>query len=85
MPNFSTYPYNGLYMNEELINDLKQFISATVSQATAELGQQVDARFDEVNTRLDDLDSKVTAIADAQAETLEEHEQRISRLETGTA
>jgi hypothetical protein len=83
-------------MNEDLINDLKQFIAATVSQATAELASKEDLETlasksnlagleHRIYERFDDLDSKVTTIADAQAEALEDHEQRIGRLESGTA
>jgi hypothetical protein len=81
-------------MDEDTIADLKQFIAATVKQATADLATKdemdvrfakVDARFDDMDKRFDELNLKVDTIADAQAETLEDHEQRIPRLEPRTA
>jgi len=85
-------------MDEDVISDLKQFIAATVSQATAHLASKDDLRVEinglqgrvdglrgEINRRFDDQDAKLTTIADAHAETLEDHEQRISNLEHRTA
>ena len=43
----------------------------------------VDQRFNRVDQRFDDLEAKVDAIADAHAETLEDHERRIGVLEHG--
>lgn len=76
-------------MDQVLIDDLKQFIQATVSQAVAglatkeELSQAVAdlATRDEMNQRFDDLDLKLATIADAQAESIGDHEQRITTLE----
>jgi hypothetical protein len=64
-------------MNDETIEDLKQFIQATISQATAGLATQA-----EMLRRFDELDQKVTAIADAHAESLEDLDSRLGRVET---
>lgn len=50
--------------NEELLDDLKQFIAATVSQKTAGLATKDDLR--KLEQRLDDkLDQVQTVVADA--------------------
>jgi hypothetical protein len=65
--------------NEELFQDLKQFITVTVSQQAAELGQRVDGidhRLDKMEANMatkDDiksLDKKLDQVQDAIAETL---------------
>jgi peptidoglycan hydrolase CwlO-like protein len=88
-------------MNEEVIQDLKQFIEATVSQqmaglATKEDVKALDAKIDRVDAKIDRLDKKVDAIQDAIAETmthaneamdatLQDHERRLTRLEHRSA
>lgn len=81
-------------MNEELIDDLKQFITAAVTQATADLATKADLNGlrgevsdlrTEMNQRFDDLGLKIDAIADAHAETLDDHEHRLKRLEQRAA
>ena len=83
--------------NEELFEDLKQFIDAKISQATAGLAtkDEMNARFDEVDTRFkeidnrfnkvderfDDLEIRFNEIQNAIGETLNEHDARITRLE----
>ncbi len=84
-------------MNEDTINDLKQFISATVSQQTSDLRQDIqylDKKIDssikqldvKLSTKIDDLSDSVaealTASNDAIDRTIKDHEHRISRLET---
>lgn len=84
---------------EEVIDDLKQFIAATVSQATADMATKADladlatkedladvrgevtSLRSEMNQRFDDLDLQVKTIADAHAEMLDDHDQRLTRLE----
>lgn len=74
--------------NEELLADLKQFITATVSQATADLATKeevnhlknnitslqadVDNLRGEMNERFDEV---------MNAEVIKDHERRITRLE----
>jgi hypothetical protein len=78
-------------MQDDVIADLKQFIAATVSQATAELvtnqklEQSLEGLRSDMDKRFDDLEAKVDAIADAHAETLGDHEQRLKRLEQRAA
>jgi hypothetical protein len=85
-------------MNEEIINDLKQFIVATVTQSTSHLATKEDianmatkddianmATKDDIavlNQRFDDMDLKMDTIADALAEDIADHEQRISKFES---
>jgi hypothetical protein len=91
---------------EELLEDLKQFITTTVSQATAgmatkgdiaairsematktdlaELRIEMKAGHDKLSGQISDLDLKVDTIADAQAETMQDHELRLTRLEHAT-
>lgn len=70
-------------MNEDAITDLKQFIVTTIRQELSSVGTKDDlaALRGEMNQRFDDQDAKLNIIADAHAETLENHEQRISDLE----
>lgn len=81
-------------MNEADITDLKQFITATVSQQLAsvvqeltaqtqtmsrQLNQKIDERIDEV---LDVIGDALEAANDASHEQLKDHEHRIARLES---
>lgn len=79
-------------MNEDVIADLKQFISATVSQQTVELGARigrVEDRLEHVEQKLekkiDDLTEFVTEAIDTSNEEhgkqLKDHERRITKLE----
>lgn len=82
-------------MNEEVVEDLKQFISSTVSQQTAEIHsdiERLDKKIDgldlKLSKKIDDLsDSVAEAIQisnDSTDEQLENHEQRIIKLEQRT-
>lgn len=79
-------------MNDEVIQDLKQFISATVSQQLAqqseELRADMDTRFAKVDERLDEQDEKLDEILNVVGGSIHEveqkvdkHEVRITRLE----
>ena len=75
-------------MNGGTINDLRQFIVAAVSQATAGMATKEDIAdlatkddIRELDTKIDDLDLKVDTIADALHEHLTDHEVRIAKLE----
>ncbi len=81
-------------MNEAQLNDLKQFIAATVSQATAHLATKDDLADDiagaksdiaKLNAKIDDLDLKLATIAETLHENLNNHEVRITKLERQTA
>ena len=110
---------------EHLIEDLKQFILATVSQATANMATKddiantatkddiadmatkgdltrfatksdiaglatksdlarVETKVDTLVETVSDMNLKLETIADAHAESLQNHELRITRLETAT-
>lgn len=78
-------------MNEDMLNDLKQFITATVSQATSDLVTKDDLKDNlrqlkqGLNARIDDLELKVDTISDALNDHLSDHEARITRLEQQAA
>lgn len=95
-------------MTDDLIDDLKQFIEATISQGLANvatkddiatldskiasldskvatLDSRIAALDTNVNGRLDEVNLRLDTIADAQAEMLHDHEERITRLETRAA
>lgn len=90
-------------MEEDQLNDLKQFITATVSQATAEMvtkddlrnelakglnslhaeiRTEMNQRFDEVQAAISDI---ITSNNDSVDTQLEDHEQRLTKLEQQTA
>ena len=80
-------------MNEEVINDLKQFISATVSQQFAVSADDVKT---DILKEVRNLDAKIDTISSAIAEVLDTnnevvetqlkyHESRITKLESTTA
>ncbi len=83
-------------MNDEIIQDLKQFIASTVSQQTSELGRRLDGvdmkldkveqRLDGVEQRLDGVESKIddlsTFVADALDTTNETTDAQLKDHET---
>lgn len=85
--------------NEELFADLKQFIEATVSQQTAHLDGRIDGvekRMGDVEqqlgdveqrlaARIDIVDEKLDLVQDAIGDNVQDHEQRLRRLERRTA
>lgn len=86
-------------MNDEVINDLKQFISTTVSQQTSDIDerfQELDTKIDErikrldtkLSAKIDDLSSSVAEALDNSNEVtdtqLKDHERRIVNLEQKT-
>lgn len=76
-------------MNDDTISDLKQFISATVSQEVAglrsDIGSDIKNLDDKISTKIDDLSLSVSDAIDVSNETtdtqLKDHEKRITRLE----
>lgn len=68
-------------MTEEIITNLKQFITATVSQQTTELGQRIDG----LEHKVDSLTGFVIEVIDTPNEEtnkqLKNHERRITKLE----
>jgi len=70
-------------MDEDTLNDLKQFIVATVTQATANMATKDDiARLEQ---KIDDLDLKVDTVSDTLNDQLNDHEQRLTTLEQQAA
>ena len=88
-----------LTMNDDIIADLKQFITTTISQQTSEIRGDIGEIRDDivgikgdiqrVDQKIDDLSASVAqAIDDSNEEThtqLKNHESRIKKLEAKTA
>lgn len=85
-------------MDDELITDLKQFITATVTQATSDLAtkddvnkleqkleQKIDGVEQKLEQKIDDVDLKLDTIADTLNGQLTDHETRITSLEQQAA
>lgn len=72
-------------MNDDAIQDLKQFITTTISQQTA----AITAHLDKVERKVDDLSQSVAQAIDTSNEAdnaqLKDHEQRITLLEQKAA
>jgi ABC-type transporter Mla subunit MlaD len=76
-------------MDENTITDLKQFITATVSQQTIELEQKLDDKLGALEGRLtqkiDDLSSAVAEAIETNTTEidarLDNHEKRLRKLE----
>lgn len=81
-------------MNDDAITDLKQFITATVSQQSTGLREDIVNTLrkdikqldDTLSSKIDDLSTSVTEAlenhGDATETQLHDHEQRIRNLET---
>lgn len=87
--------YNN-FMNDDIIQDLKQFITTTVSQTERRLGGRMDnleQKFDNLERKVDNLELKVdqgfadvAELIDTRVEPVEQevadHGQRITKLES---
>ncbi len=84
--------------NEQLFDDLKQFILATVTQATSGMATKDDISnmatkddvadmatkndIAELKSQINDMDLKISTIAEAHSELFDDHEIRLLRLES---
>ncbi|MGH7195444.1 MAG: hypothetical protein ACREGA_01560 [Candidatus Saccharimonadales bacterium] len=72
-------------MDEDTIADLKQFITATISQQTVQLDEKIDALDQKLSAKIDDLSASVGQAIDDSNEAndnqLKDHETRITKLE----
>ena len=72
-------------MNDDTIQDLKQFIEATVSQEVSGVRTDIKELDSKLSLKMDDLSHSVAeAIENSNSSTdlqLKDHEQRIARLE----
>lgn len=83
-------------MNDDVITDLKQFITATVSQASIQQTTDLRKEFNSLDIKVDKLEKKLTKkiddLTDFVAETfdatndvadkqLKDHERRLTKLE----
>ena len=86
-------------MNQEIIDDFKQFITALFAQQSYDLNKRLDAmdeRFDEVDARINGVEETIKDLSFSVAEAitvsnevydelLRDHEVRITRLEQMSA
>jgi len=88
-------------MDEDVIADFKQFIVATVSQATAHIATKEDIAnmatkedianmatkedIAKLEQKIDDLDLKVDTISETLNDNLNDHEIRLTKLERAPA
>ncbi len=76
-------------MNEDTINDLKQFITTTVSQQTSDIRDDIEKLDNKLSGKIDDLSASVAEAMDNTNEAvdtqLKDHEARIGRLEQKAA
>ncbi len=82
--------------NEEMLEDLKSFMTATVrTEVNAALDAKLEEKLAPIHQRLDSLEAKVddltefvqdaiTTSNDVNQEQLDNHELRITKLETAT-
>jgi uncharacterized coiled-coil protein SlyX len=72
-------------MNDDTIQDLKQFIAATVSQQTSDIRTEIKQLDEKLSNKIDDLSNSVGEALDKSNEAAElqlnDHEQRIIKLE----
>lgn len=75
-------------MNDEIIEDLKQFISTTVSGHFFEIRTDIENLDNKLSTRIDNLSQSVADAIENTNETVHqqliEHETRITKLEQKT-
>lgn len=71
-------------MNDDQLDDLKQFITSTVSQQTTYLREDIVKLDTKLTRMIGDFDAKADAILNAVGERLDDHEVRITKLETQT-
>ncbi|HKR82460.1 MAG TPA: hypothetical protein VJR27_05710 [Candidatus Saccharimonadales bacterium] len=64
--------------NEELFEDLKQFIATTVSQQMSQLEERLDRKLDDVQAAIADTLGTTTERLE---DSVQNHEHRITRLE----
>ncbi len=70
--------------NEEMVQDLKQFITATVSQSTADIREDIaELKTDvsQLKTDVSDINLKLDTFMDAVGENQIETDKRLTRLE----
>jgi hypothetical protein len=76
--------------NEELLEDLKQFITTSVRQEVSDSEDRVVEKIKtslgtELHLRIDDLDAKVDTILETVGVQLVDHDSRITKLEQAAA
>jgi hypothetical protein len=76
--------------NEELLEDLKQFITTSVRREVSDSEDRVVEKIKtslgtELHLRIDDLDAKVDTILETVGVQLIDHDSRITKLEQAAA
>lgn len=77
-------------MNEDQLNDLKQFIAATVSQATADMATKDDIanlenRLERLENKVNDGFAGIADVLDQTNERMDDFDQRLAKLEQQAA
>lgn len=72
-------------MNEDVIEDFKQFITATVSQQIADVRTDIERLDNKLSNKIDDLSDSVAEAIQASNDSTDtqfnDHDQRITKLE----
>ncbi|MFI5212796.1 MAG: hypothetical protein ACHQTE_02435 [Candidatus Saccharimonadales bacterium] len=72
-------------MNKDVIDDLKQFITAAISQQIDGLETRIDNRFEDSNEKLNEILDVLGQNQQRVDDTLDNHERRIVKLEQKAA
>jgi O-phosphoseryl-tRNA(Cys) synthetase len=76
-------------MNDETVQDLKQFIAATVNQQISDVRDDIKALDQKLTVKSDDLSGSIAEALDNTNEAtdsqLKDHDSRITQLEQKTA
>jgi hypothetical protein len=93
-PSWLSLGYN-INMNDDMIDDFKQFITTAVSHQTShfedqfnkiEVGfEKIDQRFDKIHDLSDSISEALDNTNDADDSQLKDHERRLVNLEQKTA
>lgn len=72
-------------MNDDVIQDLKQFIAATVAQQVSDVRADIKNLDEKLNSRIDNLEQNIADAMDTNNDEtftqLKDHEKRITLLE----
>jgi ribosomal protein S3AE len=76
-------------MNDETVQDLKQFIAATVNQQISDVRDDIKALDQKITMKIDDMSGSIAEAIDNTNEAtdaqLKDHDSRIAQLEQKTA
>lgn len=76
-------------MDESTLNDLKKFITLAISEQISDVRADIKGLDEKLSTKIDNLSQSVAEAIDKSSESvdsqLNDHEQRITKLEQKTA